>query len=221
MLSQTYKEPIYVFIAIYAIFGIIIFYIIFSNQGFEIQEKFNQNTKQKEFFLQNLTKRKINDINITYLDNKNQKILKNESIKELMPEEKKMLDITSISASEIKITATSTFYNPAEKIIIFETQKPTIKTSYPRTVKFGQRFDFTLEYCNNDNKDTQKTIIEENHDKIFFLEKPITKTLQVKAGECEKITYNFLAAHRGETKIYFNVITPNTNQQIEEIIRVE
>lgn len=221
MISQVYREPLYVFIAIYAIFAVIILYAVFSNQGLEIHEQFNENTGEKEFFVENLTKRKINDINVTFADNRTGKILKSETIQSLIPGEKKPLDLQAVSAAEIKITAQSKFYAPAEKLVLLRVEQPSLRTSYPRTVQLGQRFDFSVEYCNNQFRETQSVKVEERHDKVFFFERPHTDNSEVKPGECRQFTYNFLAAHRGETKIYFNVITANTSEQIEGTIRVE
>lgn len=208
------------FVGIYLVFALAIAYLLIFNTGFLINEQVNQTSGKKQAFIENTTARAINEITVKYIDNRSGKQLREEKIERLGPKEKKELDIQNAYTPEMKIIATSDFYKPAEKLILVTETKPSIITNFPKTVFFGERFDFEVDYCNNGIKD-ETVKIEEKHDRLFFYERNKTETLTFGPSECKKLIYSLLPAYRGETKIYFNVVTSNTNQQLEETLKVE
>ncbi|MEM4363835.1 MAG: hypothetical protein QXU92_00770 [Candidatus Diapherotrites archaeon] len=204
---------------IYLAFVVMFAYLFLFNAAFEIVEEYDSFSGEKQFFLKNNTNRLINNVSLTFLDARLGRELKSEVVS-LGPKDKLRLDLSGFSATEIRIVAYADFYAKVEKSVFRVVERPYIRTDFPKSVFFGQRFTFMLEYCNTANYELPVKI-EESHDRIFFLERNEVKSLVLKPGECKEFNFSFLPAFRGQTKIYFNVQTPLGIERLEESVRVE
>ncbi len=205
--------------SIYLAFIVMFAYLFLLSNPIEIVELYDQKSGVKQFFLRNNSDRQINDISLVFFDARLGRELKSEVVS-LGPNERFFIDFGDFSSSEIRIVAEADFYGKVEKSVFRVVERPYIRTVFPKSVFFGQRFDFFLEYCNTSNSDLTVQV-QESHDRVFFLERNESKSAVLAAGECREFSFNLLPAFRGQTKIYFNVQTPLGIENIEESVRVE
>ncbi|MCR4335170.1 MAG: hypothetical protein NUV57_01385 [archaeon] len=219
MLPEQRKKALTIFLFIYFIFAIIILYLFLFVGGIEIQEEFNEIEGEKEVYLVNTTDRVIHDVSIKYREGTLDIDLN--KIKFLAPKEKILLNLNRLNQNQVTLIVTAPYHVTIEKLIAIRTQgETTIKANFPETILFGKTFSFSLDICNKSKKE-QQFIIEEEHENGFFSEPSQKDILSVGPDKCEKTQYSLLPTQKGETTIYFNVSSSNTNERLLQPIMVE
>ena len=219
MLPEESKKILYFFLAVYVMFGVVIVYLFLFNSGLEIVEEFNEEELKKDVYVFNNTQRIIHNVSVK------QKIGNEEidlnSFRFLLPQERKLISVDNLRASQVTLLVGAPFHVTIEQIIVLRAIGETIiRASFPGTTLFGQTFNFTIEVCNNSGRE-DKFKIEETHDQTFFSEPGRKDTLTIGDRDCTSVEYSLLPIQKGETTIYFNVDSSNTIDKVEQIITVE
>jgi len=222
MLPQKGKKMLYWFLFIYAVFGLMIIYLFMFVPGLEILEEFNEAENTKEVYVYNSTDRVINNVSIKFRTSETDLTEKDlNKFSSLGPKEKKLVALNNLAANTIILSAHAPFHATIEKLIVLRNKDDTtIKLNFPSEIFFGKTFGFSIELCNNTNKEEEFKITE-SHESAFFSEPGKTDTSKVGVGECTKISYSLTTLEKGDTTIYFNVKSSNTNEDFEQKITVE
>lgn len=219
MIAPKGKKILYFFLAIYAMFAVVIIYLFMFNSGLEIVEEFNEDELRKDVYVFNNTQRIIHKVNVKYKIGNDEIDLN--SFRFLLPQERKLVPLDSLRLSQVTLVIEAPFHVTLEQLIVLRAAGETlIKASFPSTVLFGKTFNFTMEVCNNSGRE-DKFKIEENHNPTFFSEPPRTDTLIIEDRSCKNVEYSLLPIQKGETTIYFNVDSSNTTDKVEQEIKVE
>ncbi len=219
MIPQKGKHTMMLFLVIYIIFAGMLVYLFLFNTGLEITEQFNDTTNQKEVYLSNTTNRVINKVTVSnYKDEVRTQIA---FIPQLQPHEKIKLELGKLKESQVNLLVEAPFHLGVEKLIVIKvTGKGIINITFPEDILFGNSFPFELELCNESTQE-EKFRVEEEHDPGFFSEPNKTDIAALPANECKKIEYTLLPIQKGNTTIYFNVESSNSNEQYQQIILIK
>jgi len=219
MIPEQRKKILYVFMGIYLIFAILIIYLFLFNSGLEIVEEFNEEEGTKAVFVQNITERVIHNVTIKYLDNDIEFDLN--TYRFLEPKGRREISLEEFNQGQITLIAEAPFHVTIEKLIVLRSRGETnIKMNFPSDILFGKTFMFSIEICNN-SKEEEQFRIEEKHETGFFSEPDQRTTLNIPANECKTTSYSLLPTQQGETTIYFNVSSSNTNEHLQQPIKVD
>ncbi|MCR4368995.1 MAG: hypothetical protein NUV67_03760, partial [archaeon] len=190
------------------------------NQGLGIEETLNEQGNEKQVFVVNETERIINSVSVQYRDLEGNVHDLNE-FGSLYPKEKRRVFFDEVNSNSVDLIVSSPFHATVEqKIVLRREGDVAIKFSFPENVMFGKSFAFSMELCNNEEAET-KFKVEETHEKDYFSEPNKTDTVTVQAGACKQIAYSLIPVQKGDTTIYFNVNSSNTNKQLEQPVTVE
>ncbi|MEK6957404.1 MAG: hypothetical protein AABW99_00275 [archaeon] len=220
MMPEKAKKAKFFFLAVYALFGIMLIYLFLFNTGLAIEEKFNEENGQKEIYLKNTTDRQINNVTVKYREEEGEPKDLN-MFASLAPNEEQRIYTGSISANQATIIVQSPFHSTIEKLVVLRAkQEITLTMSFPSDILFGKSFAFSVEACNNTATEKQVKIAE-NHEKGFFSEPNKTDTITLKAVECKQIDYSLIPIQKGGTTIYFNLNTENNVDQFQQTVTVQ
>ncbi|MAG18338.1 MAG: hypothetical protein CL944_02605 [Candidatus Diapherotrites archaeon] len=219
MLPEQRKKILTIFLFIYLAFSIIIVYLFLFVGGLEIQEEFNEDEGEKEIYLVNTTDRVIHNVSVKYKEG-NFEIDFN-TFRFLAPQEKILLHLNELNRNQVTLVISAPYHSTIEKLIAIRAKgETTIKANFPSDILFGKTFRVSLDICNKSKKEQQFTV-EEEHENGFFSEPPQKDILNLGPDECGKTQYALLPTQKGETTIYFNVSSSNTNERLLQVIMVE
>jgi len=219
MIPEKRKQALFFFLAVYAIFAIIIVYLFLFNQGLEIQEEYNPELEIKEVYVTNTTERIINNVKLGFYDDK--RLIKENNVGTLLPKEKILINFSGIDLNQITLVAEAPFHMAFErKIILQRSGLFSANFVFPSDILFGRNFGFTIEVCNDTKKEAQYST-EEAHSIEFFSEPSQRNILTIPASECREVAYNLTPIQKGDTTIYFNVNSANSSEKFEQKIRVD
>jgi len=219
MIQEQRKKTLLVFLVVYIVFAILIVYLFLFVGGLEIQEEFNENTGEKEVYLVNTTDRVIHNISVKYKEGDLE--IDFNKFKFLAPEQKILLQLNRLSQNQVTLVVSAPYHMTLEKLIAIRAKgETTIKANFPSDILFGKTFSFSLDICNKSTND-QQFKIEEEHENGFFSEQSKKDIITIGPDECKKTQYSLLPTQKGETTIYFNVSSSNTNERLLQPILVK
>jgi hypothetical protein len=220
MIPEKRKQAMFFFLAIYAIFGVLIVYLFLFNQGIEITEDYNPELETKEVFVENTTGREINGVKIGFYDEEKM-LLKETEIGTLQPKEKRPIDFSGMDLNTVTIVAEAPFHMAFErKIVMQRTGLVRVNFAFPSDILFGRKFEFAIELCNDTKREIQYSI-EEEHSTEFFSEPAKRNTITIPEANCREIKYSLTPIQKGETTIYFKVNYANSSETFQQKIRVD
>ncbi len=212
MFLEAEKRKFLVFGVIFAVFAIIIIYLLFFTAGLKFSKEFESG--KTKVFIENESVHLIRNIKIFANEELLQEVL------ELKPGEKS--EIILPASPFVKLSAQAPFHSTiTTDISISNISNVDFKysTSYPKPVLAGFGFELALELCNNG--DGVRVNVNETHDKEFFEEGFQADSISVAGKECKTIKYNLTPLKKGETLLSFNIKSENFNESFEQTIQVD
>ncbi len=222
MLPEKRKKVALYFLAIVAVFSVILAYLLFLNIGLEMGERANPQTGMREVYIGNSSSRVIYNITVSYFDAEGNK-KQIAAIDSLRPGEQYGIQIPELQGmTSIKIIAEAPFHQALIKTVSpFAARKVEIGLSLraPEVTFVGSLLALELELCNNGD-DVDNVIVGEAHDESFFGAFAEERTLSIKGGECTVQHYELMPKKAGETTIYFNITAYGSTDKLQKKIMV-
>lgn len=225
MLPEKRKRVVLFFGLIYALFFVLLYYLLLFNQGLALVERADEATGKTFAVVSNESSRVIYNVKISYINVAGQKVTL-EELPKLMPSAEQAVSLASLPGElkEAKVVAEAPFHVSVEKRVATQAVSKTIRLSIsisaPETAIIGSAFTLTLKVCNQGDA-VENVRIEEQHSLDFFPQDMNSTAIGVANGKCKTLEYRFMPAKDGETVIYFNIEAYDTIQKIEKNIRIE
>lgn len=209
MLPEHRKKTLLFFLFIYALFGLILIYLLLFNIGLEIVERLDPSTGGKSVFVKNGSSRTIYNISGSYVENGEKKEIL--SIWELKSGQEK--EITYDFPAELRVVeliVEAPYHQSVSKGILLGFGRTGLSYNFrvPQRIFKDVQFPFVLEICNDTNI-TKDALVEERHDQSFIEDELSIKSVTIAAWDCDDLEYLFTPKKVGLTAINFNIKVQN------------
>jgi len=209
-MQERKKRALLLFSLIFAFFFVLVAYLLLMSPGlkFEIIEK--------KLYLKNESSHVIHDVQVRTEDGTIidciDALKPGELVRIILPPEKK----------SALVVASAPFHREIKQEVSFENKEMSplkLSTSHEDATING-KFKVFLEVCNNSSEDSYIKVAE-SHERSFLKEENKTIIVNVKAGACKKIPFEFTALQRGTTFVTFNISGELFKESISEEIVIE
>ncbi len=226
MAKNPKKRAAKVFVAVLLCFAVIITYLLFFNQGLELEHDYNIDTKIIVITVKNNSIHTIREINISYttMDGQTKEVAK---IEKLESRETKNIEIQKENWMKgfIDVTADALFHQPATKRVIVNEAETQASLSYsitaPEYAFIGFEYPLKIKICNSESKNPINLELSEEHSEEFFEQENTTQKTSIEPGKCSELTYEFIPNKIGETEIYFNIEAGSYSKSFSQRLSVE
>tara|TARA_Y100000310_G_scaffold327497_2_gene393976 strand:- start:9287 stop:9964 length:678 start_codon:yes stop_codon:yes gene_type:complete len=216
------RRTIAFFAAIYLVFGIAFFYLMFMTPGLDFSQ--DETEEGVKIFVFNNSGHIIRGIEIETSLGEHVALVDG-----LAPREKQLLVlpeltgvVTLVARAPYHATATKSFSSVGGGSTGIGTKdiKLDYKVTAPSLVFIDFNFVAEIELCNKGDA-LDEIVVAEEHGTTYFKENKLTKTIALDIGICETLPFTLTPSRAGKTKIYFNVNALSYSKQIEKEISIE
>ena len=210
-MAQPKRRVTLIFFFIYAIFGLILAYLLFFNLGLEFQRQVNDG--QTAVYLKNTSLHLIRDINL--LDAQGRVV---QSISQLQPGEQTVINLQLFSGN--KLMAMAPFHAPAELTLAsggnlsnLTAPKLTYTTTYPVPAIVNQLFPISFNVCNSGQQSAEINL-SYAFDIQYFSSASAEQTAAINGAECKDLSFQFTPLKAGDSSIQFSLRYGDHTEQI-------
>lgn len=209
-MQERKKRALLLFSLVFIFFFVLVAYLLLMTPGlkFEIIEK--------KLYLKNESSHAIYDVQVKTESGEVidciDALKPGELVRIILPPEKK----------GALVVASAPFHREATQKVVFESETLSplnIKVSHEKAF-VGEKFRVFLEMCNESSEDSYIKVAE-RHERSFLKEENKTIIVNVKAGACKKIPFEFTAVQKGATSITFDISGELFKESLKEDIMVE
>jgi hypothetical protein len=215
MVKSKRKEAVWFFAGVLGIYVAMLSYLLFFNLGLELSSEVSS-SGEPVLFLENSSIHLIREAKVSvFADGKK---IREQEFSELLPNERKEINLKGIIASQIVIEAEAPFHLKVSKK--FNVQKSVAVRIQPeiigtKLVGKGNVLELTLRLCNLGERKLENVLVEERHSLDFFKENKKIDSISISPKKCKELVYSLTAKKEGKALIIFKVSVLNYSEKIE------